>query len=149
MIIFRCQHLFTKILVPIDGSPNSNKGLQYAIDIAKKHDASITLIHVVERPVYAYYHPIVIPEDVFTHLKEEGGELLSTRKEEVAKMGLKVDTLLVVGEPSEQILKAAEDHDLIVIGSRGLGTAKSLLLGSISSKIAHHARKPVLIVRPD
>jgi len=143
--------LFRKILVPIDGSACSLKGLRYAIDIAKRCDASIKLIFVVQRPTYGVYPPEVPVtfDDVLSLIKKDGEKLLSDKKTEVSNMGLKVYSLLVVGDPFEEINKAAEDCDLIVIGSRGQGEVKSLLLGSVSHKVVNHAKKPVLIIRPD
>ncbi len=86
--------------------------------------------------------------EIVTYLEKEGEKLLLKGREEVEREGIKVSTLLVTGEPSEEIIKASESHDLIVMGSRGLGRVKALLLGSVSSKVSHYARKPVLIIRP-
>jgi len=138
--------------VPLDGSANSSRALQYALDLAKRYGASITLLHIVERPIYAYGYPeaAMIPgEDVYLALRREGEKLLSERKGEVAAQGIPVETSLVTGDPSEEILKASEASDLIVMGSRGLGRVKSLLLGSVSSKVSHYVKKPVLVIRPE
>ncbi|MBI2184912.1 MAG: universal stress protein, partial [Thaumarchaeota archaeon] len=101
--------MFTKILVAIDGSPNAFRALDYAVDLAKKYGSSITLVHVVERPVYPYVYPpegIALEGDIYATLKEEGEKLLAKEKEELVGKGLKVDTKLVTGDPAGEILKA-------------------------------------------
>ncbi|MBI4258461.1 MAG: universal stress protein [Thaumarchaeota archaeon] len=142
--------MFNKILVAIDGSRNAFRALEYAVDLAKKYDASITLIHVVERPVYPYVYAegVAVHGDIYATLREEGEKLLAEKKEELVKKGLKAETRLVTGNPAEEVLKTSTNHDLIVIGSRGLGTVKTFLLGSVSTKVSQHAKKPVLIIRP-
>lgn len=142
--------MFNKILVAIDGSQNAFRALEYASDLAKKYGASITLIHVVERPVYPYVYAegINLEGDIYSTLREEGEKLLAEKKEELIEKGLKTETLLITGDPAGEVLKTSADHDLIVIGSRGLGKLKTLLLGSVSTKVCQHAKKPVLIIRP-
>lgn len=142
--------MFKKILVSIDGSTNSYRGLQYATDIAKKYDADITLIHIVEEPIYAYSSigPAIIPDKVFSEIKENAEKLFLKRKNELNAKGVQTKTLLKRGNPSVEILKASEGFDLIVMGSRGLGRFKTYLLGSVSNSVVQHSKAPVLIVRP-
>jgi nucleotide-binding universal stress UspA family protein len=141
--------MFTKILVPVDGSPNSHKGLKYAIDLAKRYGSSITLIHVVERPIYGYMAEAYVAAEDFDRIKNDSEKLLLEKKDEVVREGIKVESMLTDGDPGNEILKASEGYDLIVMGSRGMGLVKSLFVGSVSSKIVHQAKKPVLIIRPD
>jgi nucleotide-binding universal stress UspA family protein len=143
--------LFTNILVAIDGSPNSYRGLEMAIDIAQKYEAKITLIHVVQRPTYWYASegPILVDDDQESRELEEAKNLLLKRSEELKQKNVRLETLLVEGHPAEEILKASNGCDLIVIGSRGLGRFESLLLGSVASSVVSHAKKPVLVVRPE
>jgi nucleotide-binding universal stress UspA family protein len=141
--------MFKKILAPVDGSPNSHKSLKYAVDLAKKYEANITIIHVAERPIYGYLSEEYVVSENLDQIKKDSEKLLLERKTEVMNEGLKVDAILTDGDPGQEILKTSEGYDLIVMGSRGLGLTKSLLLGSVSNKILHHADKPVLIVRSD
>jgi nucleotide-binding universal stress UspA family protein len=143
--------VFSRILVPIDGSPNSYHGLKYAIDVAKKYAAEITLIHVVEEPTVAYSAPpgILLPEEYFVGIRENAEALLAKRKKELTSKGVRTKTLLRRGSPSVQILKASKGFDLIVMGSRGLGRFKSLMLGSVSNSVVQQSKVPVLIVRPE
>lgn len=143
--------MFSKILVPIDGSPNSYRGLKYAIDVAKKYEAEITLIHVIEEPPYAYSAPsgIMLPAEYFTRIREHAVALLSKRKKELMSKGVRTKTIIRRGSPSVQILKASKGTDLIVMGSRGLGRLRSLMLGSVSNSVVQQSKVPVLIVRPE
>ncbi len=142
--------MFSKILVAVDGSPSSDRSLAYAFDIAKKYGGSIVLIHVVERPVYPYVYPpkgINFEGSALDMIKKAASRLLQEKKGELLNKGIKTDAILVVGDPAGEILKASEECDLIVMGSRGLGRAKILLLGSVSTKVSQHTTKPLLITR--
>jgi nucleotide-binding universal stress UspA family protein len=141
---------FRKILAPIDGSPNSYHGLQYAVDLAKKYNAEITLIHVVERLVYTGVGngTMLIPAGVYTGMEDFARELLSKRKRELAKEGVRVSAILKRGDPSVEILRASRGFDLIVMGSRGFGFFKRHLLGSVSNSVVQQSKVPVLIVGP-
>jgi nucleotide-binding universal stress UspA family protein len=145
--------MFSKILVPVDGSPTSYRGLKFAIDVAKKYDAEITLIHVIEEPTYAYsYSPMggmMLPGEYYTGMREHAEKLLSKRKKELTSKGVQARTLIRRGNPTVQILKASRGFDLIVMGSRGLGRLRSLMLGSVSNSVVQQAKVPVLIVRPE
>jgi len=143
--------MFQKILVPIDGSPNSYHGLQYAVEIAKKFDAEITLIHVVEQPSYAFAPSggSVIPAETFIEIEGFAEELLRERRDELIKREVRAKTLLKRGNPDVEILKASTGFDLIVMGSQGLSRFKRLLLGSVSNSVVQNSKVPVLIVRPE
>lgn len=138
---------FHKILVPIDGSPHSYRGLQYAIDIAEKYGAEITLVHVLEPPSAVFAAEVPIPQSYFTKMKKFTRDLFARRKKELESKGLKVETLLVRGNTARQILKASKGFDLIVMGSKGYGTFRRLVLGSVATEVLNHSSVPVLIVR--
>ena len=142
--------MFSKILVPIDGSPTSYRGLQCAVDVAKKYGAEITLMHVIEQPTYGFSGSVVpsIPEKVYADLERFSEELLAKRTRELTRMGVRTRTLVKRGNPSDEVLNVSRDFDLIVMGSRGVGGFKKLLLGSVSSKVAFEAPCTVTLVRP-
>lgn len=138
-------------MVPIDGSPNSYRGLKYAVDVAKKYGAEITLIHVMGEPTYTWSAPdgIMFPPEYFTGMRKYAGALLAKRRKELTSKGVRTKTLLRRGNPPVQILKASTGFDLIVMGSRGFGRFKSLMLGSVSNSVVQQSKVPVLIVRPE
>jgi nucleotide-binding universal stress UspA family protein len=144
----------TKILVPLDGSTYADKALKYAVEIAKKFNATLTLVHVIVEPpplVSGAAAPEAIPflPQMHTVREELGKKILAKGEETVKSMGLQADTVLESGHPSEIIINTAKNRgiDLIVVGSRGVGGIKGFFLGSVSDKVSHHAPCPVLIVR--
>lgn len=87
--------------------------------------------------------------ELIEELEERGKKLLEQCKSQAARNNIQVEILLERGDHAQVIIDTANknDYDLIVIGSRGLSTFKELLLGSISFKVLHHARCPVMVVR--
>jgi len=144
--------LFSKIVVGLDGSDYSLKALDFAIDLAKKYQSQLVLVHVVMRQIYAINPPeagILAGTAIVRELEAEGKAILARGEETVKAQGLAVEIRLRQGVPAEELLKAAVDEkaDLIVLGSRGLSQVKAFLLGSVSDKVSHHAKCPTLIVR--
>jgi nucleotide-binding universal stress UspA family protein len=82
-------------------------------------------------------------------MEEQGKMILDEAKRVVQASGIEADTAMVHGIPPEEIIKKAQtdSYDLIVIGSRGRTAATSFLLGSVSDRVSHHARCPVLIIK--
>ena len=129
-----------KILLPIDGSKCSDEAVRYAAELAKKFDAKITMIHV-------YVPPETTRELPTIHLRDEGKKKMVKSKKILEKLGLDCSCILTTGQAADVILKeSAKDYDLIVIGSRGMGFVKGFLLGSTTTRVAHHAKIPVMII---
>jgi len=106
----------------------------------------VTVIHVVATRVYAVTEVgVLISKD----LEKEGKEILKRSQELASSLGISTNIKLASGVPAEEVLHFAdsEKFDLIVMGSRGLSGVKAFLLGSVSDKVSHHAKCPVLIVR--
>lgn len=146
------QSRFQKILVPLDGSENSFRALSAACDIAQNCNATIDLLYVFllskEIPAYTQINSSYIPDSVFTDAQENGHAIL---KEGLKQIPPSISTTCSqeIGFPSEKIIEIAENNkcDLIIMGSRGLGVIKSMLVGSVSSYVLHHADCPVMVVR--
>jgi nucleotide-binding universal stress UspA family protein len=137
--------MFRKILVAIDGSEHSNKSVEMAVDLARRYDAKISLVHA-----YPYLLD-VIGEPQYSNAVEqymlEGQALIDKVKAEIGDK-VPVESQLIGGPAAAAILRIAEieEIDLIVVGSRGHGALASLFLGSVSQYVAQHAICPVLIV---
>jgi nucleotide-binding universal stress UspA family protein len=129
----------TNLLVCVDGSENAIKALNYGAELAGKMNSSIILLNVQERRLY---------ESSRKTAEELGEKILSKAVDAVGKRGLKVGKKEEFGVPSDVIVEVAErgNHDLIVLGSRGLGTVKRFLLGSVSDDVCDKAKCSVLIV---
>lgn len=144
--------MFSRILVGLDGSDYSLRALDFAIDLAKKYQSQLVLVHVVIRQIYAINPPeagILAGTAIVRELETEGKTILTQGEEKVKAQGLPVEPRLRQGVPAEELLRAAADEkaDLMVLGSRGLSQVRAFLLGSVSDKVSHHAKCPTLIVR--
>lgn len=144
--------MFSRILVGLDGSDYSLRALDFAIDLAKKYQSQLVLVHVVMRQIYAINPPeagILAGTAIVRELETEGKTILAQGEEKVKAQGLPVEARLRQGVPAEELLRAAADEkvDLMVLGSRGLSQVRAFLLGSVSDKVSHHAKCPTLIVR--
>lgn len=144
--------MFSRILVGLDGSDYSLRALDFAIDLAKKYQSQLVLVHVVMRQIYAINPPeagILAGTAIVRELETEGKTILTQGEEKVKAQGLPVEARLRQGVPAEELLRAAADEkaDLMVLGSRGLSQVRAFLLGSVSDKVSHHAKCPTLIIR--
>ena len=134
-----------RILVPLDGSTFSEKGLNEAIFYAKLTNAEITGLNVVV--VYPTLASTVI--NYKKYLTEKSEKLLDSTKQKCEKQGVKFNSKILYGKPSTKISEFAqkEKFDLIVIGSRGLSGIKQTILGSIASGIVQKSKTSVLVVK--
>lgn len=139
--------LFEKILVPLDGSEHSLHALENAIQIAKRFNGEITLIHMYAITVFKLTPSQIT--DYVLKLRKAGENILDEGEKKVYAEGVPVETHLEEGHVVEGIVKAAKDgnFDLIVMGARGISKLKEFLLGSISHGVTLHAPCPVLIVK--
>ena len=141
---------FKNILVPIDFSETSKKALRYAIPLAEKFGAKITLVHVLEPNVYPenLLAPVEL-EEIKTRTIGEGEELLEKLKQE-AVCG-RVDSVVIatMGMPYQRIidLAAVTEADLIVLTTHGYTGLKHVFLGSTAERVVRHAPCPVLTIR--
>jgi nucleotide-binding universal stress UspA family protein len=135
-----------RIVVGVDGSRQSRRALRWAADEATLRGAHLRLI-------YAFTLPRVAPEqalstDVINRIQREAKDLVENEVDELGELaaGLEVSCTAAEGAPAQILLDAARDADLLVVGSRGRGGFKALLLGSVSQQCAHHAACPIVIV---
>lgn len=139
-----------KILVPIDGSKNSEKALSVAKEYAEVFGASIVILNVVNTIVLKpYYMEQDYTVQTNNNLLEIGRKLLKEASEEFENFKEKIKTIQRTGEPGEVIIQEIEegDYDLVIMGSRGLGALSRVMLGSVSNKILNSVDTNVLIVK--
>jgi len=141
--------MLSKILAAVDGSDNSFRALDHAIFLAKRVEAHLTAIHVVENPPTVYVESQKLLNELLTKYKAESAKVLDRCKQAAEMSGVNIETVLAEGDAATNILGYAqrEGFDLVVIGSRGLGKFKEMVLGSTSSKVLHHTKSALLIVR--
>ena len=135
----------TRIIVGVDGSPESIEALKWAFDEARCRQGSVVALHAWH-DVYASGAPYTVAVD--PKLYTDAGHRLLERALAEAAPGadLEVHRRVVHNGPASAILEAAEDADLIVVGSRGRGGFAGLLLGSVSQQVVHHAPCPVVVI---
>ena len=134
------------ILVPIDGSKNSFRGLDNAIYIARQCHAVITGLYVI--PVYPKnFFDVVIPYQVY--FKKEAKKFMAKARKLAAQRGILFKPKMIYGSPSAEILDLAKPkkHQLIVIGSRGQSVLKEAFMGSVASAVVHRSKIPVIVVK--
>ena len=141
--------MFSKVLVPVDGSDNSHRALNAALLLLEKLGAKVTAIHVMEDIPVLHIQSEKLLRELLDAYKKESELILSKCSEIATKKGLSINTKLLQGNAGATILDFCEkeNYDIIVMGSRGLGKFKELVLGSVSSKVVHHSSCPVMIIR--
>jgi nucleotide-binding universal stress UspA family protein len=141
-----------KILVPLDFSRHSMKALDTAIDLARRFDARIVLLHAYATTAYlGLSEEVVVPPDFFEMVHLAAARSLGKAAEQAARAGVPVETRLSELPAAEAIVATAHDLgiDLIVMCTRGLSGLKHLLLGSVAERTLRLARCPVLALKPD
>ena len=137
------------IVVAVDGSPHSLKGLREAAILAKALPARLELAYVLP--------PILLSPNVYAETiakVEEGNrqhaeEILETAKKAALELGVEADAVVLTGAPSEALADLALNERVwgVVIGAKGHGAVARMLLGSITDRLVHICTKPVLVIR--
>ncbi len=149
-----------KFLVALDGSKASDHALEKAIAIAAPIQATILLLNVVE-PLISYMPEVMLPTGDWLALRGlpdlelekklllAGQGILDRAKTACTQAGVTCEVRLESGLPRDAICTVASEEvpDLLVLGSRGLGSLERLMLGSVSDYVVHHASCPVMVVR--
>ena len=147
-----------KILVAVDGSEESMLAADYAIDIAKKHNAELIALNVIHSQKYLYspaydWRPVVpsTTNSIIKNQEEEAQRWLAIVREKANDNKIKlrtefiIDPMSIVGAIVEYAER--ENIDLLMIGSRGLTGFKKLLIGSVASGVVTYAHCPVMVVK--
>jgi nucleotide-binding universal stress UspA family protein len=148
-----------KILYATDLSKNSSYAFYYAINMARKFDSKIVIIHVIEPvPVEILAYASELVKRVENRDRQEASDHIQNSIQEFCKkaevqigapcLSLITKTLVLIGHPVEEILKAAdeEESDTIILGSHGKGLLGQTFLGGVSSAVLYRSRKPVFII---
>jgi nucleotide-binding universal stress UspA family protein len=136
------------IVVGTDGSPQAALALEFAIEEARLRGSGLHVTYAY--PAMASPLTGSTAEEYYAHIEREAKELLE-RIEAAAPSteGLDVEWLGVPGNAAEVLIKATRGAAMLVVGSRGLGGFRGLVLGSVSSQCVQHAHCPVLVVREE
>ena len=129
-----------RIVVGVDGSENANRALEWAAAQAERTDALLE-IHAAYGAGYVLFPP--------SEVEEATRRLVESATKQARHVAPQVDTRAVTdkGPPAPALIEASNGADLLVVGSRGLGGFRGLLLGSVSQQCATHAQCPVVVVQ--
>ncbi len=135
------------MVVGVDGSPDSMRALDWAIDEARRRSMRVLLVHGVEVGAAAaspYGTGMVLEQ-----LEEAGHLVLDEAEARVRTAGLEVDVRMEVGSGAHALIESSRGAQMLVVGSRGHGGFVGMLLGSVSAACTHHAHCPVVVIRPE
>jgi nucleotide-binding universal stress UspA family protein len=137
-----------KIVVGVDGSATAGKALAWATAEAARRHATLVIVYAWTVPPIAYSAP-----DLGAFIDHDG---LAAAADDTLKAQLEAADLSMLSEPAQpmvvegpagqDILDAAEDAELIVVGARGHSELTQLIIGSVSQHVLHHARVPVVVI---
>ena len=142
------------ILVGVDGSDHSHRALSWAMHEAAYHHVPLRVMTVhpsSARPsTQVYWNVPDLPDRTFDpeHVRLALQDFVEKLAKDSGDAPAEITVSVIRGDPAEELIKASRDADLLVVGSRGNGVFARLLIGSVSSKVTHHAAVPVVVV-PD
>lgn len=145
--------MYDKILVPVDGSETSTRGLSEAIRLAKIHGSQLRLLHIVNEFILdVTYSPGLYPENLIDSLRSGGKAILEAALAAAKSAGAKADSVMlesIGGVPADFILAQAKawKADLIVMGTHGRRGLLRLALGSNADLVVRGATMPVMLIR--
>ena len=134
------------ILVPVDGSEGSDRAITHAISMAEVCNAKLNFLYVANINQLAINACL---SDAILEAVTKAGNVILDRAMEMVPTGIEKESFSETGSPAVAILDFATTNsvDMIVMGSRGLGIVKGVLLGSVSQYIVEQAKCPVLVVK--
>ena len=141
------------ILVGVDGSDHSHRALGWAMRQAVQQHDPLTVLAVRPDPVRPatgiYWGVHSYPEDGHNldAVRKAVQEIVDEVAAEIGERPPEISVNVASGDPAEELIKASQDADMLVVGSRGNGGFATLLMGSVSSKVTHHADCPVVVIR--
>lgn len=146
--------MINKILVPVDGSKQSDKALEFACNLADKYNAALLIQHTVETTLHE--HAMFMGSAGFAfdldeeEIQKAGKVVIDAATKIIDKhANIAAETDIAHGSPTHNIIQCVKDNniDMIVMGSRGLSDLGGLLLGSVSHKVSHLADCTCVTVR--
>jgi nucleotide-binding universal stress UspA family protein len=140
--------IFTRILAATDGTDVALRGVEVAAQMAARDQAELLLLTAVSMPQHVATAAKMDRKGVEAYVERMARELLGSSVELLRHMGVGAEVKVAVGPAAEAIVSEAESSgaDLIVMGLRSRYEPKDMILGSVSSRVAHHMKVPILLV---
>lgn len=140
------KSLYMNILVPLDGSKYSEKALLHACDMAKNYKSRLILLYVVEKSIT---FNLLDKKEYLKILRKFGNKVLIRGKDIATQQGIDSKIIIKEGNIVNEIIKLVKNEkcNLIIVGSKGLGSTARFFLGSVSNKLANKSPCSILIIK--
>jgi nucleotide-binding universal stress UspA family protein len=141
--------MFSKILVPIDGSENSIRAFNYALYLGKNLNGEITALHIADAPPTVYIQSQKALNELLEKYAKGRNKIFDEYLRLAEKEETKTKTELAFGDPGKEIINYSlkDQSVVIVMGNRGKGHLKEMFRGSVSNTVIHDTKCPVLLVK--
>lgn len=140
--------MYDRILVPVDGSDGTEAVLDHALDLARRHDATVHACYVVDMQAYRAA-PKDTQDELLAELRAEGEDAVGRVRERARDSGLETETTLLEGRPDREIVEYAADAgiDVVAMGTHGRsGRDRLANLGSVTQRVLENVACPVFVV---
>ena len=139
--------VFSKILVPTDGSEYTKSAILKAVELAKITGSTITALYVLDQTIFVNMPLDTAVSNTYSLLKKEGESAVSFVKELCEKEGIPCEVLIGEGSPVKYIVESSKDFDLIVMGTLGRTGFSKLMMGSVAERVVRYSNCPVMVIR--
>ena len=139
-----------RVLVPVDGSPNSERAVRYVISLCRGNDSmAIELLNVQEPIDSLAGRRFKLPQEIRRMQQQRSVDQLRPARACLDRAGIRYEAHVATGRVAETIVRVANrrHYDMIVMGTRGMTPLANLVLGSVATKVIHLARMPVTLVK--
>jgi nucleotide-binding universal stress UspA family protein len=146
--------MYSKILVPLDGSTWAERALPHASRIARNHNAELVLLTVYQMPMRDYTDQMALAgvTEISDQLHERAKNYVTSQRNKLRNEGVNASYVLIEGgSPADKICDfvASEDIDLVVMSTHGRSGLARFLFGSVAQKVMQAVRVPVMLIRPE
>lgn len=138
----------SRIVVGLDGSGHAARALQCALTEARLREATLDLVHAVPEP-YLMGDAMLVPLPSHDELRAEAVAVIANVLAQVDVGDVRTESIGAVGSAASVLCETAKGAELLVVGSRGLGGFRGLLLGSVTQQVVAHSPCPILVVVPE
>ena len=142
-----------KILVAVDFSPASEQAVRTALQLGEKFESKLLLLHVIHDPANApgFYAAKKAGKKVLRNMEAAAAEMMVEFVAKHVKDWEAFETRILPGLPADELLRAARNYkaDLIIMGTRGHGALRRLMVGSVTDKVIRSCTRPVLVVQEE
>lgn len=144
-------NLENTVVVGVDGSAASSGAVAYAANTAAKRGIPLMLVTSYTMPAAMFAEGMIPPQPVFDELERECLPIIEAAEATARAIAPEVEVrhAVVEGNPAQVLIEYSRKAKLIVLGSRGLGGIKGMVLGSVSAAVASHAFCPIVVTRED